>query len=425
MRKLWSEENKFLTWQKVEIAVCKAWNKKGKIPNEDLSRIEKSKPVNPERVKELDAQVHHDVIAFLTAWSEQSELGDSGRFIHLGLTSSDLIDTAVSLMLKETGEILLFSLNELLQTTKNLALEHKNTLTIGRSHGVHGEPTTFGLKIANFYQDLQRVKEKLTLATEAVSVGMFSGPVGTYSNLTPEIEQSACENLGLKPISISTQIISRERHADFIYSLASLGTIIEKVATELRHLQRTEVLEIEEPFYSGQKGSSSMPHKRNPWRSENLCGIARMLRSYLTPALENVTLWHERDISHSSTERIYFPDAANLAHFSLKRLNTILQDLKVYPQNMNKNLFLYGGVVHSQKIMLALIEKGLKRETAYELVQAHALKAWNNPLGNFKDSLKKDSQIIQHLSVEIIDELFDISNDLKYVEETFSKVFSE
>lgn len=422
MHSLWAEENKFTIWQKVEIAVCKAWNIKGRIPDDDLARIEATQAVDPKRVYEIDAQVHHDVIAFLTAWNEQESLQGSGRFIHLGLTSSDLIDTALSLMLKETGLILKDALDELIESTKQLALEHKNTLTIGRTHGVHGEPTTFGLKIAGFYDDLVRARERLQWGISSIATGMFSGPVGTYSNLTPEIERLACEILGLKPAAISTQVIARDRHADFAYALAALGSVIERVATELRHLQRTEVLEVEEPFYSGQKGSSSMPHKRNPWRSENLCGLARMLRSYLTPALENVALWHERDISHSSTERIYFPDAANLAHFMLRRLNAIIKDLKVYPQNMKRNLFLYGGVVHSQKLLLALVEKGLSREDAYKIVQGHAHQAWNNPEGNFAKAIKEDINITSLLSEEQLNELFEIEHDLKFVDEVFERL---
>ncbi|MDX1920084.1 MAG: adenylosuccinate lyase [Candidatus Caenarcaniphilales bacterium] len=424
MNDLWSEDNKFKIWQKVEIAVCKAWNKLDKIPSEDLKRIEASTSIDPKRVYEIDAQVHHDVIAFLTAWNEQESLQSSGRFIHLGLTSSDLIDTALSLMLSETSQVLLTALDKLLETSKKLAYEHKNTLTIGRTHGVHGEPSTFGLKIANFYADLQRAKEKLKWASEAIRVGMFSGPVGTYSNLNPQVEQLACQELGLQVVSISTQVISRERHADFVYALASLGSIIEKIATELRHLQRTEVLEVEEPFYSGQKGSSSMPHKRNPWRSENLCGLARMLRGYIITALENIALWHERDISHSSTERIYFPDMANLAHFMILRLTAILADLRVYPENMKKNLFLFGGVVHSQKVLINLVEKGMSREDAYKIVQNNAHKAWNKESGDFKRELKQDPEVQKLFSEQEINQSFEIESDLKYVDEVFERVFS-
>ncbi|HEY9886603.1 MAG TPA: adenylosuccinate lyase [Vampirovibrionales bacterium] len=422
MKELWSEENKFKIWQEVEIAACKAWNEEGKIPTESLQKICESKPVDPERVYAIDEKVHHDVIAFLTAWNEQPELEGHGRFIHLGLTSSDLIDTALSVMIKRTGETLLAALDELLDNTKQKAFEHKNTYTIGRSHGVHGEPTTFGLKLLNFYQDLKRVKDKLIIAGETISVGMFSGPVGTYSNLTPIIEEKACKHLDLKPCGVSTQVISRERHADFVYALASLGAVIEKIATELRHLQRTEVLEVEEPFYSGQKGSSSMPHKRNPWRSENLCGIARLLRSYLTPALENIALWHERDISHSSTERVFFPDAANLAHFMLRRLNTILKDLRVYPENMKRNLFLYGGVVHSQKVLIRLVEKGMSREDAYKIVQEHALNAWNKEEGDFKQAILNDEKVVKMIGKDELEQAFEIDNDLKFIDQTFERV---
>ncbi len=422
MQTLWSEENKFKIWQKVEIAVCKAWNQKGQISNENLKQIENSVPVDPLRVVEIDNKVHHDVIAFLTAWNEQDILKEAGRFIHLGLTSSDLIDTALSLLLKETGNLLLTELAELMSIVKGLVLKHKYTLCIGRTHGVHGEATSFGLKMANFYYDLKGCQQRLEWAIKQISVGMFSGPVGTYSNLTPEIEEIACKILNLKPASISTQVISRDRHADFIYALAGLGSIIEKIATELRHLQRTEVLEVEEPFYTGQKGSSSMPHKRNPWRSENLCGLARILRSYLIPALENITLWHERDISHSSTERIYFPDSANLAHFCLKRLKGILKDLQVYPENMQKNLNAFGGIIHSQKVLLALINKGLTREQAYEIVQSCAMQAWNKETGNFYNLICENETIKKLIKPDDLKDLFDTQKDLKFIDHTLKNL---
>jgi adenylosuccinate lyase len=420
MQTLWSEGNKFFTWQKVEVAVCQAWSEAGKVPPEDLARIEKSRPVNIERVLELDRQVHHDVIAFLTAWSEQEELQGSGRYIHLGMTSSDLIDTALGIMLKETGELLQASLSQLIETTRKLALQHKYTLTIGRTHGVHGEPTTFGLKVATWYYDLTRARERLLWGIEAISSGMFSGPVGTYSNLPIEIEKRACEILGLRRVAVSTQVIGRDRHADFLYSLAALGGIIERIATELRHLQRTEVLEVEEPFYVGQKGSSAMPHKRNPWRSENLCGLARMLRSYVLPSLENVALWHERDISHSSTERIIFPDAANLAHFMLERLTAILEDLQVYPQNMERNLSLYGGVINSQRVLLALVGKGLSREEAYAIVQGQAHAAWNKPEGNFKETIKNDPKVTSLLNPQELEACF--NNSVESVDRVFERL---
>lgn len=422
MQTLWSEENKFKIWQNVEIAVCKAWKQKGKISELHLNQIENSLPVDPQRVQEIDNKVHHDVIAFLTAWNEQDALKDAGRFIHLGLTSSDLIDTALSLLLKQTGELLLTELADLISVVKDLVLKHKYTLCIGRTHGVHGEATSFGLKMANFYYDLKGCSQRLEWAIDKISVGMFSGPVGTYSNLTPEIEEIACQMLDLKPASISTQIISRDRHSDFIYALASLGSIVEKIATELRHLQRTEVLEVEEPFYANQKGSSSMPHKRNPWRSENLCGLARMLRSYLVPALENITLWHERDISHSSTERIYFPDSANLAHFCLKRLKAILKDLQVYPQNMQKNLNLFGGIIHSQKVLLALINKGLSREQAYQIVQSCAMKAWNKENGNFYNLICEEETIKNLIKTEELKDLFDTQKDLQFIDYTLKRL---
>ncbi len=420
MQTLWSDDNKFRIWQKVEIAVCEAWHELGQIPTEDLRRIEASKPVDPARVYELDEQIHHDVIAFLTAWGEQENLQGAGRFIHLGMTSSDLIDTGLALMLRETGELLSSELGDLLETTKKLAREHKHTLTIGRTHGVHAEPTTFGLKVATWYYDLTRARERLGWAIESISSGMFSGPVGTYSNLPSSIEKRASEILGLRRAAVSTQVLGRDRHADFLFALASLGAVIERIATELRHLQRTEVLEVEEPFYSGQKGSSAMPHKRNPWRSENLCGLARMLRAYVIPGLENIALWHERDISHSSTERIMFPDAANLAHFMIERLDAILRGLKVYPQNMERNLSLYGGVVHSQRVLLALVNKGMSREEAYKIVQERAHEAWNNPQGNFAEAIKTDVKVTSLLSQEEIAASFNLG--VPSVDEIFERL---
>ncbi len=420
MQALWSEENKFRVWQKVELAVCKAWNEVDKVPTEDLLKLESSAKVSAERVKELDAELHHDIIAFLTAWGEQANLQGANRYLHLGMTSSDLIDTGLGLLLREAGELLIFDLSELIEITKGLALQYKNQFAVGRSHGVHAEPTTFGLKIATWFYDLVRARERLHWGIEAISAGMFSGPVGTHSSLPPNIEKRACEILGIRRAAITTQVIGRDRHADFIYALAALGSVIERIATELRHLQRTEVLEVEEPFYAGQKGSSAMPHKRNPWRSENLCGLARILRSYTMPALENIALWHERDISHSSTERIIFPDACNVAHFMVERLMGILKNLKVYPENMQKNLNLFGGVIHSQSVLLALIDKGLSREEAYSIVQTCAHSSWNKPDGNFYENIKQNENVQKLLNPEEINNCFKI--ELLHVDETFERL---
>lgn len=420
MQALWAEENKFRVWQKIELAVCKAWNEVDKIPSEDLIRLESSSRVDIERVKELDAELHHDIIAFLTAWAEQENLKGSGRYLHLGMTSSDLIDTGFALLLREAGELLLLDLSELIEITRNLAIQYKNTFTIGRSHGVHAEPTTFGLKIATWFYDLTRARERLHWGIEAISAGMFSGPVGTHSSLPPDIEKRACEILGIRRAAITTQVIGRDRHSDFVYALAALGAVIERIATELRHLQRTEVLEVEEPFYAGQKGSSAMPHKRNPWRSENLCGLARILRSYCIPALENIALWHERDISHSSTERIIFPDACNVAHFMVERLGGILKNLKVYPENMERNLNFFGGVIHSQRVLLALIEKGLSREEAYEIVQNCAHQAWNEPSGNFHENIKQNEIVQKLLNQEELNNCFKI--ELLHIDEAFERL---
>jgi adenylosuccinate lyase len=340
----------------------------------------------------------------------------------LGLTSSDVKDTALSLMIKNAGALLDKGLDELLDNLKNLALTHKNTVCIGRSHGVHAEPTTFGLKILGFYDDIRRAKKHLKAAVDENSVGMFSGAVGTYANLDPQIEKIACDVLGLKPAPITTQVISRDRHAQFVSALAILASVIERLAIEIRHLQRTEVLEVEEPFYSNQKGSSAMPHKRNPWRSENISGLARVVRSFTSLACENILLWHERDISHSSAERIALPDASILVDFIIHRMSQIIKGLNVYPETMLANLNKYGGVIFSQQVLLRLINKGLKREVAYNIVQDFALAAWNNKNGNFKKALLDSTQVKDYLSKEEIDACFDPSYHLKNIDYIFNQV---
>ncbi|MDX1917752.1 MAG: adenylosuccinate lyase [Candidatus Caenarcaniphilales bacterium] len=399
LERLWSDQNRFALWQKVELAVAQAWSEAGKISSADLKLLLSSKPVSVERVNELDRILHHDVLAFLTAWGEQSELAEVKRHIHFGMTSSDLIDTGLALQLREAGDLIRLSLKELKRAVKALSLRYKDQLQLGRTHGIMAEPITFGWKAATWWHDLDRAESRLSWGIDQISVGMFSGPVGTYSHLPPEIECRACEILSLDPAPISTQVIARDRHADFVFALTQIGVAIEKIATELRHLQRSEVREIEEPFYDGQKGSSAMPHKRNPWRSENLCGLARILRSHLLVTLENIPLWHERDISHSSTERIIFPDATQLVHFMLRRLTSIVSDLRVYPENMRRNLNLYGGLIHSHGLLLALIDKGLNREEAYAIVQSLAQQALDQNLC-FRDLIEADSRISERLSSE-------------------------
>jgi adenylosuccinate lyase len=418
---IWSEETMYKLWLDIELAVCQAYRDLGKIPKNSIERIKQKASFNINRIQELEKQIHHDLIAFLTCVSESIESDDS-RFLHLGLTSSDVKDTALSLMIKQAGALLDKGLDELLDNLKNLALTHKNTVCIGRSHGVHAEPTTFGIKILGFYDDIRRAKKHLKAAVDENSVGMFSGAVGTYANLDPQIEKIACEVLGLKPVPITTQVISRDRHAQFMSALAILASVIERLAIEIRHLQRTEVLEVEEPFYTNQKGSSAMPHKRNPWRSENISGLARVVRSYTGLACENILLWHERDISHSSAERVALPDASILVDFIIHRMSQIIKGLNVYPETMLANLNKYGGVIFSQQVLLRLINKGLKREVAYNIVQDFALAAWNNKNGNFKKALLDSTQVKEYLSKEEIDACFDPSYHLKNIDYIFNQV---
>jgi adenylosuccinate lyase len=419
VREIWSEANKFATWQRVELAAVRAWQELGRVPAEDMQVLEaSSRPVDPARVRELDAQVQHDVIAFLTAWSEQPAVSEASRWLHLGLTSSDLLDTALALLLSESCQLLERALVDLLAAVGELASKHKYTPCIGRTHGIIGEPTTFGLKVAGWYDDLLRCRERLASATRMVGVGMFSGPVG----MSLPIEDRACEILGLGVASVSSQVVSRDRHTEYVFALATLGTVLERIATEIRHLQRTEVLELEEPFATGQKGSSAMPHKRNPWKSENVCGLARLLRSYLHPALENVVLWHERDISHSSVERIAFPDATHLAHFGMLRMTSIVSGLEVYPDNMRRNLDAGGKLWASHALLLSLIEAGMSRQDAYDLVQGHALAVWNRPGEDFERRIRQDPQIASQVGTERLAKVFEVAPEHGSLERVFSRL---
>ncbi len=423
LKEIWSEENKYKVWLNVEIASVEALVELGQVPKDALSVIKEKAKFNVHRIEEIDKEVHHDVIAFLTCVSES--IGKEGRFLHLGMTSSDLIDTSLAILLKQAGEEIVNGLESFLLTLKKRALEHKNTICIGRTHGVHAEPTTFGLKLLGFYDELARAKKRFEDAIEEVSVGMISGAVGTYANIDPKVEDIASRSLGLRPVSISNQVISRDRHANYLSELALIGAIIEKIATEIRHLQRTEVLEVEEPFYSGQKGSSAMPHKRNPWRSENLCGLGRIVRSYSMAAMENIPLWHERDISHSSVERVIFPDATTIVDFMLSRINEIISNLNIYPENMKENMFKFGGVVFSQSILLKLVECGLAREEAYKIVQRNALSAWNKKDGDFKKNILSDKDVLKYLSEKEINECFDPKKHLKHIDTIYKKVLGE
>lgn len=418
MKKIWSDENKFDLWLRVEIAVCEAWLALGEIPKEAITKIRKA-TYDPDRIAEFLKVTHHDMTAFLKSVAES--LGEESRFIHLGLTSSDVMDTALSLQLKEAANILSQDIGDLISTLENKAIEHKYTIMIGRTHGVHAEPTTFGLKIALWIEEMKRNAERLQDAMRIVSVGKISGAVGTYATVSPEVEKIACQKLGLIPAPISSQIIQRDRHAQFVATLAITASSLEKFATEIRNLQRTEILEVEEPFEAGQTGSSAMPHKRNPELCERICGLARLMRGYVTTSLENVALWHERDISHSSTERIIMPDSCLALDYMLSLFTSVIKGLKVYPENMRRNLELTQGLIFSQRILLALIDKGLNREKAYQIVQRNAMEAWQQRK-NFLSLLEADNQVTAHLAKAELESLFDYSYYLKYVDSIFERL---
>lgn len=418
IKKIWELQAKFEYYLKVEIAVCEAYAKLGKIPAENLEEIKSKASFSLDRIDEVEREVKHDVIAFLTAVNET--VGpENAKYIHMGLTSSDVIDTAFALQISDSAKYINTELDNLIDTIKKLAFKHKNTVCMGRSHGVHAEVMTFGFKLLNWLDALIRAKESFNYALKEIEVGQISGPVGTYSNVPPEIEEITCAELGLKPAKISTQIISRDRHAKFFSQLALIASLIEQFATEIRHLQKTEVREVEEGFGKNQKGSSAMPHKKNPVLCENLCGLARVVRSNMLTAYENINLWHERDISHSSAERIIFPDSLILIDFMLHRFNGVMENLVVHEDNMLKNAKLYGGIVYSQKVLLKLVEKGLTREDAYRIVQKHALDALNG--GHFKDALYKDTRVTNLLSQEEIENCFDVADYLKNVEKVFER----
>ncbi len=422
MARIWDEENKFASWLKVELAAMEALAEHGYIPPEVPQKARALAAIDMARILEIEKQTHHDVAAFVDQVS--STLGDYGRYFHFGLTSSDVLDTALALRLKESAKLLLTDLDDLLAGLKDQAHRYRDTVMAGRTHGVHAEPITLGLKFALWYAEFQRQRTRLEHAKETVSVGKLSGAVGTFAHLPPGVEESVCARLGLKPAPISTQIIQRDRHAAYLTTLALIGGSIEKVALEIRHLQRTEVREAEEFFAAGQKGSSAMPHKRNPVLSENLCGLARIVRANALAALENMPLWHERDISHSSAERVIFPDSNILLDFMLARLTGLVKNLLVYPEQMEANLNLSRGLVFSQTLLLALVQKGLSRDEAYRLVQRAAMRVWEEG-GNFTAAAAQDADIRQHLSEEELTELFDLKHHLRHVEDLFRRVFGE
>ena len=420
MGDLWSETYKLKTWLDVEIAVCEAQAELGYIPAAAVEEIKAKANFDPQRVLEIEAEVRHDVIAFLTNVNEY--VGDAGRYIHLGLTSSDVLDTALSLQLVASLDLLLKRLEDVIEAIRKKATTHRNTVMIGRSHGVHAEPITFGFKLAGWLAEVLRHQERLQVLKKTIAVGKISGAVGTYANVEPRIEAIACAKLGLKPDTASTQVISRDLHADFVQQLALLAASIERFAVEIRNLQKTDVLEVEEFFSKGQKGSSAMPHKRNPIRSERLTGMARLVRSHAGAALENVALWHERDISHSSVERVILPDACILTHFMLHEITNLVNNLLVYPENMARNLNCYGGVVFSQRVLLTLIDKGLNREEAYSIVQESAHAAWNKPEGNFRDLISTNPRVTQNLLPTEIEACFDPQHHFQHLEQVYQRL---
>lgn len=420
MGNLWTEDYKFKTWLRVELAVCEAQAELGYIPRQAVEEIKAKVNFDPKRILEIEAEVRHDVIAFLTNLNEY--VGEAGRYIHLGMTSSDMLDTALSLQLVDSLQVILIHLQNLIQAIRYRAQEHRDTVMIGRSHGIHAEPITFGFKLAGWLAEMLRHRDRLTRLQDTLAVGKISGAVGTYANIDPQVEVLACQYLGLKPDTASTQVISRDIHAEFMNALALLGASIERFAVEIRNLQRSDVLEVEEFFAKKQKGSSAMPHKRNPIRSERLTGMARILRGNALAALENVALWHERDISHSSVERVALPDSCILTHFMLVEITELVKYLLVYPENMARNLNIYGGVVFSQTVLLALVEKGLSRETAYGIVQDCAHRAWNQAGGDFRQLISSHEQITAHLSAAEIATCFDPDHHLRHLDQIYQRL---
>ncbi|MBR8827834.1 MAG: adenylosuccinate lyase [Gomphosphaeria aponina SAG 52.96 = DSM 107014] len=420
MGEIWTENYKLQTWLEVEIAVCEAQAELGYIPAEAVSEIKAKAKFDLKRVGEIEAQVRHDLIAFLTNVNEY--VGDAGRYIHLGLTSSDVLDTALALQLVASVNLILEGVEELIQAIRYQAQQHRYTVMVGRSHGIHAEPITFGFKLAGWLAEVLRCRDRLVRLRKNIAVGKISGAVGTYAHVEPKIEAIACQKLGLEPDTASTQVISRDRHAEFVQQLALLAATIERFAVEIRNLQRTDVLEVEEFFAQGQKGSSAMPHKRNPIRSERLTGIARVIRGYAVAALENVALWNERDISHSSGERVILPDSCTLVHFMLKEITDLVKHLLVYPENMKRNMNVYGGVIFSQRVLLTLVEKGLNREEAYKIVQSCAHQAWNTPEGNFRELISKDGEVQKYLSPAEIESCFDPQYHLQNLDEIYQRL---
>ncbi|MBO9998449.1 MAG: adenylosuccinate lyase [Cyanobacteria bacterium SID2] len=420
MGDLWTDRYKYRTWLQVEIAVCEAQAELGYIPSDAVDEIKAKADFDPKRILEIEAEVRHDVIAFLTNVNEY--VGEAGRYIHLGMTSSDMLDTALALQMVSSLDVLLKRLEDAIQAIRYQAQQHRNTVMVGRSHGIHAEPITFGFKLAGWLAEMLRHRDRLVNLRKYIAVGKISGAVGTYANIDPRVEALACQKLGLEPDTASTQVISRDRHAEFVQHLALLSASLERFSVEIRNLQRTDVLEVEEYFSKGQKGSSAMPHKRNPIRSERLSGLARIVRGNAVAALENVALWHERDISHSSVERMILPDSCTVVHFMLHEFTGLIKHLLVYPENMVRNMNLYGGVIFSQRVLLALVNKGLTREDAYAIVQSCAHEAWNQPNGDFRKLITHDPRVKQHLSIGEIDDCFDPKHHLQNLDEVYQRL---
>ena len=419
MGSLWSEKKQFESWLDVELAACAAWSEIGAIPPEDVETLYAEASFDVDRIKEIEKNTRHDVVAFTRAVSET--LGPEKKWVHYGLTSTDVVDTAYMVRVKKANSLIRTQIDRTLEALADKAREHKHTLTMGRTHGVHAEPTTFGLKMARYYDEMKRQKERFEQAAEEMRVGKLSGAVGTYAHIPPEVERLTCERLGLKPASISTQILSRDRHANYLSVLAGIAATLEKMAVEVRHLQRSEVREVEESFGGGQKGSSAMPHKRNPVGSENISGCARLLRGYMVSEYENVALWHERDISHSSVERVVLPDATTLVHYALRRFSGIIERLVVFEDRMRENMEATHGLYNSQRLMLKMIDKGLTREEAYDRVQPLAMQAWEEKRP-FQDIVETAGEITEVLSAGEIEEAFDPTYHVRNVDRIFERV---
>ncbi|HQM25688.1 MAG TPA: adenylosuccinate lyase [Syntrophorhabdus sp.] len=420
MADVWSDENRFRKWLEIEVLICEAYGSLSEIPPEDLKSIKEKANFNIDRINEIEKRTKHDVVAFIESVAEF--VGPSSKYIHMGATSSDILDTSFACLLKEASEILIADIENFMTVLREKAFEHKLTPMIGRTHGIHAEPITFGLKMAHFYDEMRRNLERMKAAKERISHGKISGAVGTFAHLQPSVEEYVCKNLGLKPAPISTQIVPRDYHAEFFTTLAIVASSVEKMSLEVRNLQRTEVGEVEEFFAKGQTGSSAMPHKRNPVASENLCGLARLLRGYALSALENIPLWHERDISHSSVERVIAPDATILLDYMLERVKNMYKNLMVYPDRMEKNLSMSQGLHHSESILLSLIKKGLTRQEAYKLTQSVAMKCYDHGL-DFRTELKRDQSIAQFLQESEIDDITTNEHYFKYVDTIFARVF--